>query len=181
MKSWLGLMLTVSCVLFSFALLAAPIPLTSSSPFISLQKGLFQSPLGFRLHSGQTGWEQIPPPKQNTFIETIYRAPGDNNVQAALTVRVDKTDKKYELSDYAQTWLKDYPRLGFSILTSKKVRVGQEVGYMLDLVNRDNAKQLRQVIFLKERHVVTLTCRDDMTSFQKTLKSCNDIIRTFQW
>jgi hypothetical protein len=161
--------------------LAAPIPLTSSSLFISKEKGLFRSPIGFSLHAAHTNWEQIAPPKNNAYIETIYRASSDDHVQAALTVRVDETPQKYNLDEYAEKWMKDYPRFGFDILTAKKVKIGEGVGFMLDLVNRDNSKQLRQVLFIKRKHVVTLTCRDDVASFPTTLKNCNEIMRTFKW
>lgn len=166
---------------FTFVGHTAPLPLTSSSYFISSHRGLFQSPLGFSLHSGNTDWVQLPPPKDNPYIETIYQAAGDTDIQAALTVRLDKMPKALELSEYAQKWMKDYPRFGFTVLTAKKVKVGTLIGFMLDLVNRDNSKQLRQVLFVKNADVVTLTCRDDVANFNKTLKSCNEIIRTFNW
>jgi hypothetical protein len=160
---------------------SAPIPLTSSSIFISGKNGLFQSPLGFSLHLGQTDWIQVPKPANNSYIETVYRSGHDQNIQAALTVRVDKLKSNTDLDSYSQKWMKDYPRFGFNVLTAKKVRVGDEAGFMLDLVNRDNTKQLRQILFLKNRAAVTLTCRDDVKNFSKTLKSCNEIIRTFHW
>jgi hypothetical protein len=163
------------------ASLAAPIPLTSSSLFISSKKGLFRSPLGFSIDLANTEWVQIPTPKNNTYIETVYRASDDSGSQAALTVRIDSSEKKVDLSEYAQKWLKDYPRFGFDVITSKKVRVGNEIAFLLDLVGRDNAKQLRQVLFAKGKNVVTLTCRDDIKTFSKSLKSCNEIIRSLRW
>lgn len=166
---------------FVTATLAAPMPLTSSSVFISSKKGLFHSPLGFSIHSANTDWVQMPPPKGNSYIETIYRAGTDDHIQAALTVRTDKMTKAQSLDAYAKKWMKDYPRFGFDVLAAKKVKVGEEVGFLLDLVSRDNSKQLRQILFVKNKNAVTLTCRDDQKSFSQTLKSCNEIIRTFRW
>ncbi len=166
---------------FSSRSAAAPLPLTSSSLFISGQRGLFHSPIGFVINSGNTDWHLAVAPKNNSYIETVYRAPGDNKVQAALTVRAETLLSKTDLDSYAKKWIKDYPRLGFEVLTAKKVRVGEQVGYMLDLLSRENSKQLRQVLFLKGRNTVTLTCRDDVSTFAQSLKSCNDIIRTFHW
>jgi hypothetical protein len=160
---------------------AAPIPLTSSSLYISAKPGLFQSPIGFSINSGSTNWVQVMSPKNNEFIEATYHSPGDENVQAALTMRHEKLSKPEELDSYSKKWMKDYPRFGFDVLAAKKVRVKNEVGFMLDLVNRENSKQLRQLIFVKNSNVVTLTCRDDAQNFLKTLKSCNEIIRTFRW
>ncbi|OFZ20401.1 MAG: hypothetical protein A2Z20_08790 [Bdellovibrionales bacterium RBG_16_40_8] len=177
--------LVVFNLVLSSLTFAAPMPLTSSSIFISGQRGLFHSPVGFSIHLANTDWVQIEKPKDNSYIDAVYRAGSDNNIQAALTVRTDKiTDElssPVNLENYAQKWMKDYPRFGFVILTAKKVRVGESVGYMLDLVNRDNSKQLRQVLFVKNKYAVTLTCRDDVQNFSQTLKSCNEIMRTFSW
>lgn len=160
---------------------SAPMPLTSSSVFISGTRGLFHSPSGFVINAGNTDWHLTVAPKNNSYIETVYRAPGDNKIQAALTVRAETLAKSMDLDAYANKWMKDYPRLGFEILTAKKVRVGDQVAYMLDLLSRENSKQLRQVLFLKGKSTVTLTCRDDVGTFAQTLKSCNEIIRTFHW
>lgn len=160
----------------------APIPLTSSSLLISEKKGLYRSPLGFSLHLADTDWEHVPAPKDNPFIATIYRSNQHaEGVQAALTVRIDELDQKTSLDVYSKKWLKDYPRFGFEILSSKKVRVGSQVAFLLDLVNRENQKQLRQILFLRDKNAVTLTCRDDIKTFNSTLRACNSIIRTFRW
>lgn len=160
----------------------APIPATTSSILISERPGLFRSPTGFQIDSGKTNWKQISTPKSNDFISTVYRSeqPVDG-IQPALTVRIDKLDKKTSLTRYTKRWMKDYPRLGFEILTAKKVKVGTEIGFMLDLINRDNEMQLRQLLFVKNKDVVNLTCRDHHQNFNNTLKSCNEIFRTFRW
>jgi len=171
----------MATLVFPHLLSSAPLPLTSSSLFISNQPGLFRSSLGFSLHTGTTKWVQVPTPPNTPYIEAVYRAPGDENVQAALTVRVDPLLKNESLDDYSKRWLKDYPRFGFDILAAKKVRVEREVAFLLDLVNRENSKQLRQLVFIKNKRAVTLTCRDDSSGFATTLKSCNEIIRSFRW
>lgn len=161
---------------------AAPIPATTSSLLVSEKPGIFRSPTGFQINLGKTKWKQISTPKSNDFISTIYRSeqPVDG-IQPALTVRVDKLEKRTSLSRYTKRWMKDYPRLGFEILTAKKVKVGNRVGFMLDLINRDNEMQLRQLLFVKNKDVVNLTCRDHHQNFNNTLKSCNEIFRTFRW
>ena len=84
-------------------------------------------------------------------------------------------------SSNSKQWLKDYPRLGFEILATKKIRLNNQVGFLLDLISRDNHIQLRQVLFLKGRHAVNITCRDHQDQFDQSLRQCNDIIRTFTW
>lgn len=169
-------------LLASVSTFAAPIPFTSSSALISKNAGLYRSPLGFSIHSSETGWKQVPPPNKNEFIVTMYENRDPNSsAPAALTVRVDDLKKKTSLEDYSKKWLRDYPRFGFDVITAKKVRVGENVGYMLDLLSRENKKQLRQLLFVKDKQAVTLTCRGDREKFKTTVRDCNDIIRTFRW
>lgn len=176
------LFLLVTLLTLAEALNAAPIPLTSTSRFTSEHNGMFRSPLGFSLHAGNTNWEQVPAPADNPFIATIYRATEiENGVQAALTVRIDELDETSTLDSYSKKWLKDYPRFGFEILSAKKVKVGRQIGFLLDLVNRESQKQLRQILFLHGKNAVTLTCRDQIQTFRSTVRDCNAIIRTFQW
>ena len=189
----------------SFAF-AAPIPGTATSKLVSPQIGLYHSPMGFQLNAGGTGWSHVAPPKGNKYIATVYRAePGsvaaqmnadlhatgnvvkDNAVASAkgspamLTVRVDNLDKEMTLDRYIGKWMKEYPRYGFDVLGSKPFMQGKSKGYVLDLVNRNQGKQLRQVVFLKQKSAVILTCRDSIGTFQTSLKACNQIVKTFTW
>ena len=100
---------------------------------------------------------------------------------ATLTVRVDDLDKEVPLDRYIAKWMKEYPRYGFDVLGSKPFVQNKQKGYVLDLVNRNQGKQLRQVVFLKQKKAVILTCRDGVATFQKSLASCNQIIKTFTW
>lgn len=190
---------------------AAPIPGTSTSKLVSPQIGLYHSPLGFQMNAGKTGWAHSAPPKGNKFIATVYRAqsvePGSvasqmradlqksgavvesralasaksAGVPASLTVRVDDLDKQVALEKYIQKWMKEYPRYGFDVLGSKPFAQNKLNGYVLDIVNREQQKQLRQVIFVKDKRAAILTCRDRVASFQTSLKACNEIIKTFTW
>ena len=174
--------ITFLSLFLSSAAFAAPLPATTSSKLISERPGLFRSHTGFQIDAGKTGWKQVMAPRDNGFISTVYRSLEPvAGVQPALTVRTDRLEKKTSLSRYTKRWMKDYPRLGFEVLTAKKVRVGPGVGFMLDLINRDNEMQLRQLLFLKGKDVVNLTCRDHHENFNNTLKSCNEIFRTFRW
>ena len=157
---------------------AAPIPLTSSSLLTSQKAGIYRSPLGFSVNAGRSGWSVVAEPVPNDYVVATYKSPNSAN---ALTVRVDELEKPLTLEAYSKKWLKDYPRFGFSVLDSKKVKVGNDVAYMLDFVSRENKKQLRQLLFVKNQKAVTLTCRGDQTSFAQTVKSCNEIFRSFKW
>lgn len=168
---------------------AAPMPGTASSKLVAPQLGLYRSPLGFQISSGNSGWLHGEPPKDNKFIATVYRAPA-NSAQpgskdlvagASLTVRVDELKKNMAIDKYIQRWLKEYPKYGFDVLGSKSFVQNKQRGYVVDLLNRDKKKQLRQVVFINEKKAVILTCRDQSVSFKQALKGCNQIIRTFSW
>jgi hypothetical protein len=168
----------LSLLLTPFIALAAPIPFTSTSRLTSEKSGIYRSPLGFTIHAGNSGWQATSPTVKNDFVVATYKSTND---ASALTVRVDEIKKPISLDEYSKKWLKDYPRFGFDVLTAKKVRVGSEVAYMLDFVSPENKKQLRQILFVKNKNAVTLTCRGDQTDFSKTVRSCNEIIRNFRW
>ena len=160
---------------------AAPIPFTSTSALTSRNDGAYRSSYGFSLHSSVNGWKQVPPPNKNDYIVAMYESRDQVSNPSALTVRVDEMKSPSTLEDYSKKWLKDYPRFGFDVLTAKKVRVGENVGYLIDLLSRENKKQLRQLLFVKGKKAVTLTCRGDQDKFKSTIRDCNEIIRTFRW
>ncbi len=164
--------------------IAAPMPATSTSQLVAPQLGIFRSPLGFEINAGGTGWVHGQAPSDSEYIQTVYRAPkevGATKPAASLTVRVDKLDKPIAMERYIQRWKKEYPKHGFDVLGSKPFTENKTKGYVLDLLNRDSNKQVRQVVFMKETSAIILTCRDESKTFRDTLKGCNQIIRTFSW
>lgn len=101
--------------------------------------------------------------------------------QPALTVRVDDLRTNMALKSYVKKWMKDYGRFGFEVLTAKQIKVSQNQAFLLDILSRETNKQLRQLVFLRERTAVILTCRDHKASFSKTVADCNEIAKTFEW
>jgi hypothetical protein len=175
-------MLWVLTFFFSLSSWAAPFPATSSSPLVSDKPGSFYSTKGFRLNSAQTAWIQSAPPKYIPSLVTIYKSPSPfNGQQPALTVRVDDLRHPLALKAYVKKWMKDYTRFGFEVLTAKPVKVNENQAFLLDIVSRETQKQLRQVVFLREKTAVILTCRDGRESFAKTVLDCNEIMKTFEW
>lgn len=161
---------------------AAPHPGVTSA-LAAPKLGVFRSPHGFEIASGNSGWLPTPAPNENRHIATVYKPSGWNarGISAMLTVRIDKLNKSMPLEAYVKRWSKEYPKFGFDVLGSQPFVQNNERGYVLDLINRDNNRQLRQVVFLKDKNAVILTCRDQAASFKSALKSCNEIIRTFRW
>lgn len=161
---------------------AAPFPGTSSSPLVSQKPGLYYSTKGFRLNSAQTSWIQSAPPKYIPSLVTVYKSPIPlNGQQPALTVRVDNLRHIQPLKTYVKRWMKDYTRFGFEVLTAKPVKINANQAFLLDIVSRETQKQLRQVVFVKDKTAVILTCRDGRESFAKTVQDCNEIMKTFEW
>lgn len=170
------------CFFISLQSWAAPFPGTSSSPLVSEKPGQFFSGKGFKLHSAQTAWIQSAPPKNIPALVTVYKSPVPvNGQQPALTVRVDDLHQTVALKNYVKKWMKDYGRFGFDVLTAKPVKIGENQAFLLDIVSRETQKQLRQVVFMREKTAVILTCRDGRDSFSKTVQDCNEIVKTFEW
>lgn len=159
---------------------AAPIP-TAGGKF-KPQLGVYKSPHGFEMQTAATDWIQSAPPKKTRYIATMYRSPNmKNNMRATLTVRVDKLNSELTINDYVKRWTKEYPRFGFDVRGSKKFSMNGNDGYVIDLLNTTKKRQLRQVIFMKEKTAVLLTCRDHIATFKDSLQECNKMIKSFKW
>lgn len=175
-------LMTSTLIVFAPMAFAAPIPATSSSTLIGADLGKFISEYGFTIHAGGTSWIHTEPPKDIAALTTVYRSPSiHHGVQASLTVRVDRMNQPTPLNKYVHQWMKDYPRLGFEVLSAKPLKVAGQNAYLVDVISREAAKQLRQVVFVKDRVAVVLTCRDHRESFDDTVRVCNDIIKNFKW
>src|SRR5690606_32773790 len=123
-----------------------------------IDSGRYLSPLGFSLNAGETNWIHSPPPKSIPAVKTMYKAPQvENGVQASLTLRIESMNRTANLKSYVHTFLKDYQRFGFDLITSKPVRVAGENAYLIDVFHRDSSKQVRQVVFSKDKKAVVLT------------------------
>ena len=113
---------------------------------------------------------------------TIYKSPlQTHGQQPALSVRVDELRRQQPLKNYVRRWMQDYTRFGFDVLTAKPIKINQQSAFLLDIVSRETQKQLRQVVFMKNKTAVILTCRDHRESFPKTVQDCNQIVKTFSW
>jgi hypothetical protein len=174
-------MLILLATLFSLAW-AAPFPATGSSALVSEKPGLFMSTKGFRMNAGNTAWIQSPPPKDIPSLVTVYKAPvSQHGQQPALSVRVDDLKSTQSLRKYVRRWMQDYTRFGFDVLTAKPIKINDQSAFLLDIVSRETQKQLRQVVFLKNKTAVILTCRDHRDSFSKSVQDCNQIVKSFKW
>ncbi len=156
--------------------MASPIPgATTVAPTL----GVFKSPVGFEIAAATAGWKMSTIPKSNSFIVGVFTPTQKSN--ASLTLRMDKLAKETTLQSYTQRWQKEYPKYGFDILGNKSFEQNGMLGYAIDLIQRDTRKEIRQVVFLKEKKAMVITCKDDESNFRNSLKDCNQIMRTFKW
>ena len=169
-------------LIFTWVAGAAPLPATPSNSIIADQTQPFVSEFGFKMSSANTDWKLMPKPADSKYMVTLYQSPqAYKSLSATLTVRLDHLNEKMETQDYVKKWLKRYPRFGFEVLGAKNFEHKGHTGYVIDLLNKENERQLRQVVFLKDKAAIVMTCRDHIDNFKNSLKSCNDIIRTFEW
>jgi len=175
--------LLILLILFPGLSFSAPHPATGTSSALGQASGRYFSQHGFRVSLGDSDWRQVRPPREFKNIEAVYKGKASFAGMPApsLTVRRDHLKKRASLESYVKRWMKDYHRFGFEVLASKKVKVGTNIGYMLDLNHPDSAHQLRQVVFVKSNDAIIFTCRDGKKTFLKNLKACNQIVRTFDW
>lgn len=165
------------------ASLSAPYPATSSSSFLQVNIGMFRSAFGYAIHAKQTDWIHDLPLGTNHRIDAMYKAPQipDHGIQAALTVRSDRLQTDMSLVSYMKQWTKDYPRLGLDVIRSGKVKVNDQIAFLVDLADRNSAKRIQQIVFIKDRKVVILSCRDHQQTFNVALKACHQLARNFSW
>ncbi len=171
MKLFLSLIFVLSSQAF-----AAPIPGGTS---VKPQLGIYKSPVGYEIAAATSSWKMAPTPKSNSFIVGMFTP--NKKSEASLTLRLDKLSQDMSLQAYIERWKKEYPKYGFDILGSKSFEQNSMVGYALDLIQRDTRKEMRQVVFLKNKKAMVMTCKDREENFRATLKDCNQIMRTFKW
>lgn len=179
----------ISRLLFAITVLSTLQAFSAPAPGTTLTFGvdaasLYRSPFGFKIDAGETDWERTTPTKKSKFVITQYRAKESyKNIFATLTLRRDSLKKRQSLEDYVEKWLGQYPKFGFDVIGTKRIKPGEKEneGFLIDLVSRDGLKQLRQVVYLKNQDAYVLTCRDHKENFKKSLKSCNKIIRSFEF
>ena len=134
------------------------------------------------MHAGKTEWVLGESPADIPSVVTVYKSPLTNSgVQPVLTVRVDELAKKMELKAYVKQWMKDYTLLGFNVRKATPLKVNSQGAFLVDLEEMRGAKRMRQIVFLKDQTAVVLTCRDRKETFDKTVRECNEIFKSFEW
>jgi hypothetical protein len=159
-------------------LYAAPHPGMGSSLLVSPEKGFFWKRYGFQLQTGLSGW-QLAPPTDDDANKVRYVRPSSDI--GSLAVQIENLKSDLTLENYAKKWMRDYVSYGFDVLGTQAFTQNNAKGLVVDLVHKKSDQQLRQILFLKNKKVVILTCRDHLKTFQQTLAGCNQISKSFEW
>jgi hypothetical protein len=160
------------------SLYAAPHPGMGSSLLVSPEKGLFWKKQGFQLQTGSSGWQLAPPSDDGTGRVRFLRPDSES---ASLAVQIENLKTELTLENYAKKWMRDYVNYGFDVLGTQAFQQNKAKGLVVDLLHKKSDQQLRQILFLKNKKVVILTCRDHQKTFQQTLLGCNQISKSFEW
>lgn len=149
-----------------------------SSLLVSPETGFFWKRHGFQLKTGSSGWELASPSEEDATKVRYVRPASD---LASLAVQIENLKTELTLENYAKKWMRDYVNYGFDVLGTQAFQQNQAKGLVVDLVHKKSDQQLRQILFLKNKKVVILTCRDHQKNFQQTLMGCNQISKSFEW
>lgn len=178
MKTFIG---SLIFVFSSVAALASPHPATGSSLVTNAEEGHYFESQGFRLRTAGTNWLPTPQDKDAVFESVRMTPKGQLDAQSSFSVRTDSLSKQTTLESYAKKWMRDYPSYGFEVLGAKSFSMAGGPGLVVDMVQKNKAKQIRQVILQRGQRVAILTCLDAQATFQKTLVSCNQLVKNFEW
>lgn len=155
---------------------AAPHPTTSSSLTNKVQSGIY-SQLGFGLNSVDNHWALVE--SEGSDKEQLSL----KNKSARLHFSLEKVKGGTDLELYVKKYLRDYNQFGFEIigLQSIKNSQGRAVSVVLDIKQKNQKTQGRQVFYQNGKKLVIATCTDSFDQFDFSLKSCNKILSSFYW
>lgn len=156
---------------------AAPHPGMGSSRLAQLRLPLRVGNAGFMIQVPET-WVGLGhfDPKLKSIEYFSNQRPS-----AQLNIRWEILKSPPTMESYAKKWMKDYNNYGFEILGTKSFGEKNNRGLVVDLRHGQFKKTQRQVIYLNGKNVVVLSCTDNHTEFDETLKTCNEAFRGFTW
>ncbi len=166
-----------------FKTFAAPHPVTSSSLLTDPEKGQSFRGFGFKMAFSGSAWRPLHKESEGLFAEIQFQ--NKNSISdkslAQISLRMDDLSKNQRIETYAKKWMRDYPHYGFEVLGTKTFAHSGGQGLVVDLFHRQNNKQLRQVILLKDKKVAIFTCSDTKLKFPEILIECNHLVKGFSW
>lgn len=170
-------------LLICFKALAAPHPVTTTSILTDPEKGQSFRGFGFKMALTNSSWRPLQKNSEGLFAEIQFQNKEikSDTSQAQISIRMDDLLKPQNIESYAKKWMRDYPHYGFEVLGTKTFSHSGGQGLVVDLFHRQNNKQLRQVILLKDKKVAIFTCSDMKSKFTEILTACNHLVKGFSW
>lgn len=162
---------------------AAPHPGMGSSALVAMENGFFWNREGFTMNIKSRDWildENLANENQISLVERPLN-PTQGSASGSLLVKVDNLKAEVSLESYAKKWMKDYANYGFELLGSQTLEINKTKGLLIDFHHKKSFQQIRQVLFLRGRKMVLITCSDDKKRFAAVLPRCNQAIQTFNW
>lgn len=137
------------------------------------------------LFTGNTGWdffsgEMITPSSTDLQLEFVARAPQvlSGGFQPTLTMRIDKSEAKSS-RNYAEKWLKEFPKFGYELQMSREVSYGSLEGYEIELSSNLSNRRIRQFLVKKNPgEMWVFTCSSDQNHYGPVFKDCENILKT---
>lgn len=173
-------MLFLSILFAGLSSFAAPFPATSTSALTTPEKGLYFLHKGFTLNTAGTDW--VPSSAaEDSLLDTVRFVSKNSDQEGSLSIRTDKINAKTSLELYIRRWMRDYPNYGFEVVSAKKIQLSKSPALVVDMLSRAKNKQIRQVVVKNNERVTVMTCMDNKNSFSESLKTCNQIMKTFSW
>lgn len=167
----------------SLTAFATPYPGMGTSVLVDPQLGLFLTSRGYQVKTEGTQWIAVADPEQSLLESVHYQLKiADNKTSSAsLALKIDEMGSAQKLDQYAKKWIKEYSQFGFEILGSQNTQISGQNSLVIDLIQKNQTQQIRQVLIQNKQKIAIFTCRDQKAEFTKTLPACNQVMRSFRW
>lgn len=163
--------------LLSVKTFASPVPALGSSALSNPSKAYMFHLRGFSLRPSSANWKLAKSESASEISVNFENA----KTSGSFSVKTETLSNVTNVEHYSKRWIRDYAFFGFDVLGARPFNQGTARGYVIDLFHKKQNKQVRQVVFLKDKTSVILTCTDDQNKFKDTLNSCNSAVKTFEW
>ncbi len=163
---------------------AAPLPAMGSSYLNRPDNSALFSSFGFELKKMNKDWVLVHPtaPSDLVINEQIDLK---HTKLKTLRLSIKKMETKLTLDAYVKKSLRDYNQYGFTILSSQQVMINSNPAIVIDLIQKNNQTQSRQVFLQKKsntnQQIIIASCIDQTPAFSESVKGCNAAMNSFSW
>lgn len=148
-----------------------------ASALIENQK-VFDAKRGLTLSIKNKNWIFLSPDEVDAKgMEFVARPKGLSHT--SLTWRVDKPEAPpANAKKYAEKWLKDFPKFGLELESSKEAKYGSLEGYEMDFKKQNGNLRWKQFIVGREKEFWIFTCSAPAPHFKSAWNGCKNILQS---